>query len=249
LNAQLEFSHLLDLVSLEISMSTEVNQMFSRIADRYDLANRFISMGTDQRVRRRAVAMADANRGEDVLDCAAGTGDLTILFAEAVGAGAHVVGTDFNEDMLSHGPDKAAEHGVDITWQVEDAQELSFEDDSFDIVSIAYGIRNVDDPIRALESMTRVLRPGGRLVVIEFGQPPAMLRPFYLAYNRWVIPAVGAMVGGDREAYRYLQRTSDTFAYGEDFVEMMEATGCFEHIEAEPAMFGVNYIYVGTLPG
>jgi demethylmenaquinone methyltransferase/2-methoxy-6-polyprenyl-1,4-benzoquinol methylase len=228
-------------------MSTEVNQMFSRIADRYDIANRFISMGTDQSVRRRAVAMANAKPGEDVLDCAAGTGDLTILFAEAVGPEARVVGTDFNADMLSHGPEKAAEHGVDITWQVEDAQDLSFEDNSFDIVSIAYGIRNVDDPIRALESMTRVLRPGGRLVVIEFGQPPALLRPFYLAYNRWVIPAVGGMVGGDKDAYRYLQRTSDEFPYGDDFVAMMKKTGRFENIEAEPAMFGVNYIYVGTM--
>ena len=226
-------------------MSTEVNQMFSRIADRYDLANRFISLGTDQSVRRRAVAMSDAKPGEDVLDCAAGTGDLTILFKKAVGNG-RVVGTDFNPDMLAHGPEKAAEHGMEIEWQVEDAQDLSFEDDSFDIASIAYGIRNVDDPVRAIESMTRVLRPGGRLVVLEFGQPPAVLKPFYLAYNRLVIPAIGGMVGGDKDAYQYLQRTSDTFPYGDEFIEMMESTGRFTHVEAEPAMFGVNWIYVGT---
>lgn len=227
-------------------MSTEVNQMFSRIADRYDKANRFISLGTDQSVRRKAVKMSGAKPGEDVLDCAAGTGDLTILFKKTVGPEGRVVGTDFNPDMLSFAPEKAKEEGLDIGWQVEDAQDLSFEDDSFDIVSIAYGIRNVDDPIKAIESMTRVLRPGGRLVVLEFGQPPALLKPFYMAYNRFVIPTIGGMVSGDKDAYKYLQRTSDNFPYGEEFISMMESTGRFANIEAKPAMFGVNWIYVGT---
>ncbi len=227
-------------------MSTEVNQMFSRIADRYDRANRFISMGTDQSVRRRAVKLSGAQPGDDVLDCAAGTGDLTLLFHQTVGPDARVVGTDFNADMLSHARQKSADQSLDIEWRVEDAQDLSFEDESFDIVSIAYGIRNVDDPVRAINSMARVLRPGGRLVVLEFGQPPAVLRPFYLAYNRWVIPTIGGMVGADKDAYRYLQRTSDAFPYGDDFVEMMRSTGRFERITSEPAMFGVNYIYVGT---
>jgi demethylmenaquinone methyltransferase/2-methoxy-6-polyprenyl-1,4-benzoquinol methylase len=171
---------------------------------------------------------------------------LTLQFHKVVGPDARVVGTDFNADMLSHARRKSAERGADIEWRVEDAQDLSFEDDSFDVVSIAYGIRNVDDPSRALKSMARVLRPGGRLVVLEFGQPPAAMRPFYLAYNRWVIPAIGGMAGADKNAYRYLQRTSDKFPYGDEFVSMMRDTGCFDDIRATPAMFGVNYIYVGT---
>ena len=228
-------------------MSAEVNQMFSRIADRYDRANRFISMGTDQGVRRKAVKLSGAKRGEDVLDCAAGTGDLTLQFHDIVGPNARVVGTDFNADMLSHAERKSAKQGADIEWRVEDAQDLSFEDASFDIASIAYGIRNVDEPLVALKEMARVLRPGGRLVVLEFGQPPAILRPFYLAYNRWVIPTIGGMAGADKSAFQYLQRTSDNFPYGDEFVAMIRETGCFEEkVVAKPAMFGVNYIYVAT---
>jgi len=228
-------------------MSAEVNQMFSRIADRYDRANRFISMGTDQGVRRKAVRLSGAKRGDDVLDCAAGTGDLTLQFYDIVGPNARVVGTDFNADMLTHAERKSAARGAKIEWRVEDAQDLKFEDASFDIVSIAYGIRNVDKPLVALKEMGRVLRPGGRLVVLEFGQPPAALRPFYLAYNRWVIPTIGGMAGADKSAFQYLQRTSDNFPYGEEFAAMIRETGYFEQkIIAKPAMFGVNYIYVAT---
>ena len=224
-------------------MSDAVHRMFSRIAPRYDRANRWMSLGTDQRVRRLAVKRSGVRPGDSVLDCATGTGDLALLFQRAVQARGQIVGTDFNADMLALAARKAEDP---VAWQVHDTEALAFADASFDIVSIAYGIRNVDDPHRALTEMHRVLKPGGRLVVLEFGQPPGLLKPFYLLFNRFVIPRIGGLVGGDPDAYRYLQRTSDTFPYGTRFVDMVRSSGDWAAIDAKPVMFGVNYIYVAT---
>jgi len=229
-------------------MSKQIHEMFSRIAARYDRANRWMSFGTDLSVRRRAVAMSGARPGDAVLDCAAGTGDLTLLFHDALAGEGRVVGSDFNADMLALAGEKSRTRGADIEWREEDTQALGFDDESFDVVAIAYGIRNVDDPDRALRSMYRVLKPGGRLVVLEFGQPPALLKPFYFVYNRLIIPLIGGLAGGDRDAYRYLQRTSHAFPCGEAFAAMMRANGDYADIAIRPVALGVNYIYVGTRP-
>ncbi len=227
-------------------MSEQIHNMFSRIAHRYDRANRWMSMGSDQGVRRKAVRLSGARPGDEILDCAAGTGDLALLFHQTLEGRGRIVGTDFNADMLTLAADKSTNAGADIDWLEQDAQALDFKDQSFDIVSIAYGVRNVDDPDRALAEMHRVLKPGGRLVVLEFGQPPALLRPGYLFFNRFFIPLIGGLVGGDRDAYRYLQKTSDSFPYGDEFVAMLERAGTWQSIEAHRVIFGVNYIYVAT---
>jgi demethylmenaquinone methyltransferase / 2-methoxy-6-polyprenyl-1,4-benzoquinol methylase len=227
-------------------MSREVHQMFSRIAGRYDRANRWMSFGTDQGVRRKTVALSGVKPGDAVLDCAAGTGDLTLMFYQAMDGRGRIVGSDFNGDMLALAEKKAESTAPDIEWREEDTEELDYPDASFDVVSIAYGIRNVDNPERALASMHRVLKPGGRLVILEFGQPGALIRPFYLGFNRFIIPVIGGLAGGDRNAYRYLQKTSDSFPYGQPFIDMIAASGDYADIVAKPVMFGVNYIYVAT---
>lgn len=229
-------------------MSNPVHTMFSRIAGRYDRANRWISFGLDQRVRRQAVALSGARPGDAVLDCAAGTGDLTLAFHAALGGQGRFLGTDFNEDMLAVARSKAAQSAPEIQWQTEDAMALSLDDGSFDVVSIAYGIRNVIEPERALADMYRVLKPGGRLVVVEFGQPSAWVRPFYLLFNRIFVPVVGGLAGGDRAAFRYLQETSDAFPCGQAFVAMLNRSAAWQHVQARPVLFGVNYIYVATRP-
>ena len=227
-------------------MSDQVHSMFSRISGRYDRANRWMSFGSDQWVRSCAVKLSGAKPGDSVLDCAAGTGDLTIKFHDALGGQGRFVGTDFNADMLAHAETKSRDRGLAIEWQVQDAQNLDFPDESFDVVSIAYGIRNVDDPKRALAEMHRVLKPGGRLVVLEFGQPGGLMKPGYYLFNRYFIPLIGGLAGGDRDAYRYLQRTSDAFPCGEDFVELLMQAAAWSDIDVNPMIFGVNYIYVAT---
>lgn len=230
-------------------MSREVHQMFSRIAGRYDRANRWMSFGTDQGVRRKTVTLSGVKPGDAVLDCAAGTGDLTLMFYQAMEGRGRIVGSDFNGDMLALAAKKSETIAPEIEWREEDTEELDYPDASFDVVSIAYGIRNVDNPERALASMHRVLKPGGRLVILEFGQPGALIRPFYLGFNRFIIPVIGGLAGGDRNAYRYLQKTSDSFPYGQPFIDMIAASGDYADIVAKPVMFGVNYIYVATRRG
>ncbi|NCO19781.1 MAG: ubiquinone/menaquinone biosynthesis methyltransferase [Gammaproteobacteria bacterium] len=227
-------------------MSDQVHSMFSRISGRYDRANRWMSFGSDQWVRGRAVKLSGAKPGDSVLDCAAGTGDLTIKFHDAMGGQGRFVGTDFNADMLAHAETKSRDRGLAIEWQVQDAHQLDFADKIFDVVSIAYGIRNVDEPIRALTEMQRVLKPGGRLVVLEFGQPGGLMKPGYYLFNRYFIPLIGGLAGGDRNAYRYLQRSSDEFPCGEAFISMLEQAGSWSEIEAHPIISGINYIYVAT---
>jgi demethylmenaquinone methyltransferase/2-methoxy-6-polyprenyl-1,4-benzoquinol methylase len=221
--------------------------MFSSIAGRYDRANAVLSFGVHRLWRRRAVLRSGARPGDAVLDCATGTGDLAIAFKKRVGATGRVVGTDFNADMLAAAPRKAARASVDVAWEVQDAMRLGFPDASFDVSSIAFGIRNVDDPAAALGEMARVVRPGGHVVVLEFGTPRAWMRPFFSAYSAVVIPVVGGLVSGNREAYRYLTRTSAAFPTGDAFLALMRSTGRFAAARTEPLTGGIAYLYIGTV--
>lgn len=228
-------------------MSEQVHDMFSEIAPSYDATNTVLSLGVHHLWRKKTVKLSDVSVGDAVLDCATGTGDLAIAYKKAVGDEGHVVGTDFNADMLSFAPEKAEEEGLDIEWEVQDAMDLTYDDDTFDIASIAFGIRNVDDPAVALASMARVVRPGGRVVVLEFGEPTGIMKPLYKFYNKFVLPTVGGIMSGNREAYSYLQETSIAFPCRDDFLDLMESTGSFSGQEYHSLTGGIAYIYVGTV--
>lgn len=228
-------------------MSERVDRIFSDIATRYDATNLAISFGLVHYMRRRTVQLAAPRPGERVLDCACGTGELSILFKKRVGAAGRVVGTDINPDMLALAPPKADKAGLEIEWDIQDAMDLQFESDTFDLATMAWGIRNVDKPRRALESMARVVRPGGRIAILEFGRPGKLLQPLYLLYNRVLLPAIGGLVSGSREAYEYLQQTSDEFPYGDDFLAMVADTGRYTDLEAHPLVGGINYVYLATV--
>ena len=201
-------------------MSTEVRQMFSSIATRYDVTNEVLSFGIHRLWRRKAVRLSGAQAGSSVLDCATGTGDLALAFKRKVGATGRVVGTDFCKEMLDHAPGKAERQGLAVEFQVADAMALPFADNSFDVASIAFGIRNVDDPVKCLKEMARVVRPGGRVVVLEFGQPTGLFGALFRFYSKVVMPAVGGLLTGNRAAYEYLPRTSAAFPAGEKFLEL-----------------------------
>src|SRR4051812_13361093 len=226
-------------------MSAEVRRMFASIAPRYDAANEVLSLGVHKGWRRKAVRLAQAAPGQSVLDCATGTGDLALEFKRAVGQG-EVIGTDFCAEMLQAAPAKAARAGLRVEFAVADALALPYANDRFDIASIAFGIRNVDDPVRCLRELARVIKPGGRAVILEFGQPDGAFGALFRFYSRGVMPVVGGWLTGNREAYQYLPRTAAKFPAGKKFVELMEQANCFTRIEAHPLTFGTAWVYVGV---
>lgn len=230
-------------------MSEEVRQMFAEIAPKYDIANSVLSLGIHSRWRKRAVRLAATKPGMSVLDCATGTGDLAMEFKRATGSQGKVVGTDFCADMMITAPEKAAQAGLEIRYETADAMDLPYEDNSFDIASISFGIRNVDEPVRALREMARVVRPGGRVVVIEFGQPKGVFGALFRLYCNVIVPFVGGLLSGKRSAYLYLVETSSKFPSGENFLALMRQSGGFSGMKAYPLTFGVAYIYIGIVAG
>lgn len=210
--------------------------MFASIASRYDRANTILSGGIHHLWRRRAVQKSGVRRGDKVLDCATGTGDLAIAFERA---GARVIGTDFVDEMLAIARRKAPY----IEFRQADAMALPFPSDSFDIASIAFGIRNVADPQKAIAEMARVAR---RVVVLEFGQPRGWFAPVYRLYREQVLPRVGGAVTGERGAYEYLEASAARFPSGDDFVALMQRSAHFQSIEVDALTFGIAYLYVAT---
>ncbi len=227
-------------------MSEAVHAMFSSIAPNYDRTNTALSLGVHHLWRTITVRESGAKPGDAVLDCATGTGDLAIAFKKTVGSG-RVVGTDFCADMLSFAPGKANAMGLDIAFEVADAMDLPYADATFDIASISFGIRNVDDPSRCLAEMARVVRPGGRVVVLEFGQPKGIMGLSYRWYSRHVIPVVGKMLTGNREAYAYLPETAAAFPCREAFLNLMRGTNRYASVRYRALTGGIAFVYVGIV--
>ncbi len=228
-------------------MSTEVRQMFSSIATRYDVTNEVLSFGIHRLWRRAAVRYSGAREGDSILGCATGTGDLALAFKRKVGGSGRVVGTDFCPEMLQSAPAKAQKEGLSVEFQVADAMALPFADATFDVASIAFGIRNVDDPVKCLKEMARVVKPGGRVVVLEFGQPEGMFGALFRFYSKTIMPAIGGLLTGNRAAYEYLPRTAAAFPAGERFLGLMDQAGAYRERVAKPMTFGTSYVYVGTV--
>jgi demethylmenaquinone methyltransferase/2-methoxy-6-polyprenyl-1,4-benzoquinol methylase len=219
--------------------------MFDRIAARYDLMNRIISLGIDRRWRRRAATAALADGGRRVLDVATGTGDLALELLCRRGD-VLVVGLDPSGAMLERAHAKAEQIGLGARLVLRQgvAEELDFADRSFDAVTIAFGIRNAASRPRALAEMVRVLRPGGRLVVLELGEPHrGLLAPLVRFYLHRVVPVLGALLSGARE-YRYLERSIAAFPPPEQVVALLSAAGCNE-IDLQRLSFDTCHLYCG----
>jgi demethylmenaquinone methyltransferase / 2-methoxy-6-polyprenyl-1,4-benzoquinol methylase len=228
-------------------MSLQVRDMFAEIAGAYDRTNSALSFGIHHVWRKRTVKESGAKHGDSVLDCATGTGDLAIAFAETVGPEGRVVGTDFCKEMLDFAPLKSRKLGLAVEWEVQDVLNLPYRDAAFDISSIAFGIRNVDDPVLCLRNMARVVRPGGRVAVLEFGTPLWWMQPFFSLYSRIIIPIFGGFLSGKRDAYSYLTRTSAAFPTGDSFLALMDETGMFSSRKTIPLTGGIAYLYIGTV--
>jgi len=218
--------------------------MFDRIADRYDVLNRLLSLGIDQGWRAQAVAALNLGASAQVLDIATGTADLAILEA-TTHPDCRVEGVDPSSRMLEIGREKARRAGLSsrVNLVQGSAESLPFGAASFDGVSIAFGIRNVPDRPRALREMARVTRPGGRVVVLELSEPRSgLLGPLARFHVHSVVPFLGGLISGSRE-YRYLQRSIAAFPAPEEFAATMREAG-LDVLEARPLTFGVATLYV-----
>lgn len=231
----------------------KVRRMFAAIARSYDLNNRLHSFGRDQAWRRAAVRIAKLGPCDRVLDCACGTGDLTRAFADA--GALYVTGLDFTAEMLDIARTKRLKpRAADVNdpprieYVQGDAMNLPFDSASFEVVSIAFGIRNVTDPARALREFRRVLKPGGRLVVLEFDRP--RFAPIAWAndlYCNVIMPRTATLISGDRSgAYKYLPRSVKTFMSREQMIGAMKSAG-FARVSATPLTFGVCVCYRGDV--
>lgn len=218
--------------------------VFDSVAWRYDLMNDVMSGGLHRLWKRFAVEQSGLRPGQRALDVAGGTGDLTRLLVRRVGAGGEVVLTDINASMLWRGRDRLADDGVVVPAVQCDAEQLPFADSYFDCVTIGFGLRNVTRKARALKEMTRVLRPGGRLLVLEFSRIWEPLRPLYDVYSFQVLPRLGRAIADDADSYRYLAESIRNHPGQEELRLMMTAAG-LERVEYWNLSAGVVALHRG----
>lgn len=223
----------------------KVQEMFNGIAPRYDLLNHLLSMGIDKSWRRKAMRELEGGRRGTVLDIACGTGDFSI---EALRHGVErVVGADISENMLAVAREKAREKGLEdrLEFRYGDSENLDFEDGTFDAVTVAFGVRNFEHLERGLAEMCRVLRPGGKVVVLEFSTPERFpMKQLYRFYFKQILPRVGGLVSGDRKAYEYLPASVFAFPQGDRFLQIMRSCG-YRNVAQRRLTFGIASLYTG----
>lgn len=222
----------------------QVEQMFDRIAHSYDFLNHFLSMGIDKRWRRAAIDSLKPFAPKRLLDVATGTGDFALLAMERLGLDS-LLGVDLSEGMLSVGREKVAKAGLSdrITLQKDDCMQLSLQDDSFDAVTVAYGVRNFADLDRGLREMRRVLRPGGRLVIIELTSPVSFpMKQLFWIYAHVLMPLLGRLVSKDSAAYSYLPATMEAFPQGEVMLSILQKAG-YKEVRFKRFTFGLSTLY------
>lgn len=223
----------------------DVRRMFDDIAPKYDLLNRVLSAGIDRKWRRLVIEKLLADHPRRVLDVATGTADLAIMAAER--GVDNVVGVDIAENMLEIGREKVDEHGLGeaVVLRTGDAEKLPFSDRQFDAATVAFGVRNFENLDRGLAEIRRVLKPGGRLIVLEFSRPSAFpIRQLYGFYGKYILPTVGRLVSGDPSAYTYLPESIALFPQGEEFLERMRQAG-LEQTAQRRLTFGIASMYEG----
>ncbi|MFO1339817.1 MAG: bifunctional demethylmenaquinone methyltransferase/2-methoxy-6-polyprenyl-1,4-benzoquinol methylase UbiE [Burkholderiaceae bacterium] len=221
-----------------------VKGVFDSVASKYDVMNDLMSMGMHRLWKTYTVAVANLKPGDQVLDIAGGTGDLARAFARQVGERGRVVHTDINEAMLRTGRDRLLDQGLALPTTICDAEKLPFRSGSFDLVSVAFGLRNMTHKEQALAEMARVLRDGGRLLVLEFSKVAEPLRKPYDWYSFKVLPRLGQWVAGDADSYRYLAESIRMHPDQATLKAMMKAAG-FGHVDVHNLTGGVVALHVG----
>ena len=228
----------------ENDKARRVRGVFDSVAPRYDLMNDLMSMGLHRAWKAYTVMVANVREGSKVLDIAGGTGDLALAFAKKVGASGQVVHTDINEAMLCTGRDRLLDAGVVLPTVVCDAEKLPFADNHFDVVTVAFGLRNMTHKDAALKEMNRVLRPRGKLLVLEFSRVAQPLRKAYDWYSFNILPRLGQAIAGDADSYRYLAE-SIRMHPGQEELKTLMREGGFGHVDYHNLTGGIVALHVG----
>ncbi|MDY0330094.1 MAG: bifunctional demethylmenaquinone methyltransferase/2-methoxy-6-polyprenyl-1,4-benzoquinol methylase UbiE [Thiomonas sp.] len=228
----------------EDEKAERVRDVFDSVAPRYDVMNDLMSGGLHRAWKAFAIAVSGVRPGHRVLDVAAGTGDLSRAFARKVGPKGMVVMSDINFSMLRAGRDRLIDSGLVVPTVLCDAENLPFPDAQFDLVSVAFGLRNMTHKEIALRDMQRVLKPGGKLLVLEFSRPWAPLRGAYDLYSFQILPRLGKMVAGDAQSYRYLAESIRMHPDQEALADMMRDAG-FGHVDWHNLTAGIVALHIG----
>ncbi|WP_090043584.1 bifunctional demethylmenaquinone methyltransferase/2-methoxy-6-polyprenyl-1,4-benzoquinol methylase UbiE [Limnohabitans sp. 2KL-27] len=228
----------------ESEKAKHVRGVFDSVASKYDVMNDLMSMGLHRVWKAYTVQVANLKEGDQVLDIAGGTGDLSMAFAKKVGASGRVVHTDINEAMLSTGRDRLVDQGLALPTLVCDAEKLPFPDGHFNVVSVAFGLRNMTHKDVALKEMCRVLKPGGKLLVLEFSKVAKPLEKAYDWYSFKILPQLGKLVAGDADSYRYLAESIRMHPGQEDLKTLMKNAG-FGHVDFHNLSAGVVALHMG----
>jgi len=228
----------------EAEKAKHVRGVFDSVAPKYDLMNDLMSMGLHRAWKAFTVLVANLREGDQVLDIAGGTGDLALAFSKKVGKSGRVVHTDINEAMLRTGRDRLLDAGVVLPTLVCDAEKLPFPDNHFDLVSVAFGLRNMTHKDAALTEMNRVLKPGGKLLVLEFSKVAPPLEKAYDWYSFNILPKLGKLVAGDDASYRYLAESIRMHPGQQALKELMKTCG-FGHVDYHNLTGGLVALHVG----
>jgi demethylmenaquinone methyltransferase / 2-methoxy-6-polyprenyl-1,4-benzoquinol methylase len=228
----------------ESQKASRVRGVFDSVASKYDIMNDLMSMGLHRAWKAYTIAASGVREGHKVLDIAGGTGDLSMAFAKRVGPQGMVVHTDINEAMLSTGRDRLVNAGHMLPTTICDAEHLPFPDDQFDIVTVAFGLRNMTHKDAALKEMCRVLKPGGRLLVLEFSKVAKPLEKAYDFYSFKLLPKIGKVVANDEDSYRYLAESIRMHPDQATLKGMMKEAG-FGHVDVHNMTGGVVALHMG----
>ncbi|MCO6357819.1 bifunctional demethylmenaquinone methyltransferase/2-methoxy-6-polyprenyl-1,4-benzoquinol methylase UbiE [Roseivirga pacifica] len=227
------------------SKKEQVAEMFNNISHKYDFLNHFLSLGIDILWRKKAIRLLKADKPKQILDIATGTGDFAI---EALALNPdRVVGVDISAGMLEVGKQKMKKKGYDniIDMQLGDSEKLLFEDNTFDAVIVAFGVRNFENLKKGLADMHRVLKPGGKTVIIEFSKPKRFpMKQLYNFYFKSILPIIGRVVSKDQAAYTYLPESVGAFPDGQKFLDILGEVG-YKETQCKPLTFGISSIYIG----
>jgi len=228
-----------------MSDKQEIRQMFNKVSGRYDFLNHFLSAGIDYNWRKKTINRLGKIKPQYILDVATGTGDLAIAACRLNPK--EIIGIDISEGMVEVGIEKVKKKGLDrlIKLEVGDSEDIQYDTDYFDAVTVAFGVRNFETLEKGLGEMLRVIRPGGLALILEFSQPQGFLiKQFYAFYFKYILPTLGNLISGDSSAYTYLHDSVSKFPFGEDFAAIMRKVG-YKDVEIRPLTFGIATLYVG----